>query len=52
MKTNSNWDRKVLTAKEVLNRLTRQIRREVKNERIQELLRGKGFIERFKLLIK
>lgn len=51
-KTISKWDKKVLTAKEVINRLTQQIKREVKNERISELLRGKDFMERLKMLIK
>lgn len=51
-KTLSKWNKKVLIAKEVINRLTQQIKREVKNERISELLRGKGFMERLKMLIK
>lgn len=51
-KTLSKWQKKVLIAKEVIGRLTGQIKQQVKNERISELLRGKGFVERLKMLIK
>ena len=51
-KTLSKWDKQVLIASKVINRLTGQIRREVNNQRVTELLRGKGFVERLKMLIK
>jgi hypothetical protein len=52
MKKTIKWDVRVIEAKEVINRLLSQVKREIRHERIQELLRGKGLIERFKMLIK
>lgn len=48
----SRQNKKVLKAKQFLDGLTRQVEKKVKNERISELLRGKGFLERLELLIK
>jgi hypothetical protein len=46
-------ERKVLLkAMPLLNRMKNEAKKEAMNERIQELLRGKGFFERFKMLIK
>jgi len=51
-KTISKWDKQVLVAKIVINRFLGQAKREIRNERISESLRGKSFVEKFKILIK
>jgi len=51
-KTLSKWDKKVLIAYEVIGRFLGQAKRQIRNERISELLRGKSKVERFKMLIK
>lgn len=51
-KTLSKWDKKVLIAYQVIGRMLGQVKREIRNERITELLRGKSKVERFKMLIK
>ena len=51
-KTLSKWDKKVLIAKEVINRYLGQAKAELKNQKISQLLYGKSFVERVKMLIK